>query len=294
MRYKSGADFRRALEDQLRYQHSQSGAPLVRLRKFVAFDRFLARLVMDQPGKWILKGGLALQLRIGDRARTTKDIDLLSLADAENLGALLISAGRIDLGDWFTFEVQNVPSTLPDEAQGARYPVRSLLDGRNFESFHVDIGLGDPIVSPVNTLTMPPLLKFAEIQPVSLPCYPLTQHLAEKLHAYTRIYVSGESSRVKDLIDILLIIQENPINGEALLHSIRETFSYRKTHLVPKDLPEPPSSWILPFAKLATEVGLDASTLSMGLAQAQSFFIPVLAGQDCGDWDPNQQTWISS
>jgi len=42
----------------------------------VAFDRFLARLGKGEPEAWIAKGGFALQLRLGDRARTTKDIDL--------------------------------------------------------------------------------------------------------------------------------------------------------------------------------------------------------------------------
>lgn len=38
-------------------------------RKMVAFDRLLARLVASQPDLWALKGGLALQLQLGERAR---------------------------------------------------------------------------------------------------------------------------------------------------------------------------------------------------------------------------------
>ena len=78
MKYQSGGAFRRALETRLRNRSLSSGMPLVRLRKMVAFDRLLARLTKSQPDQWVLKGGLALQLRLGDRARTTKDIDLLS------------------------------------------------------------------------------------------------------------------------------------------------------------------------------------------------------------------------
>ncbi len=65
MKYSDGAAFRHALEDRLRAQGLASGVPLVRLRKLAAFDRFLARLIADQPNDWILKGGLALQLRLG-------------------------------------------------------------------------------------------------------------------------------------------------------------------------------------------------------------------------------------
>lgn len=92
MKYESSAAFRHALEDRLRVQSVTSGVPLVRLRQVVAFDRFLARLVLDQPGTWVLKGGFALQLRLGERARTTKDIDLL-LRAAGRAGFRDISRG---------------------------------------------------------------------------------------------------------------------------------------------------------------------------------------------------------
>ena len=41
--YQTGTAFRRALEDRLLAQSSQTAVSLVRLRKLVAFDRFLAR-----------------------------------------------------------------------------------------------------------------------------------------------------------------------------------------------------------------------------------------------------------
>lgn len=59
MKYSDGSTFRRALEDRLRVESLQTGMPLTRLRKMVAFDRYLARLLTVQPGQWILKGGLA-------------------------------------------------------------------------------------------------------------------------------------------------------------------------------------------------------------------------------------------
>lgn len=41
MRYKTGAAFRRALEERLRQRSLEGGQPLTRLRKMVAFDRFV-------------------------------------------------------------------------------------------------------------------------------------------------------------------------------------------------------------------------------------------------------------
>ena len=72
----------------------------------VAFDRFLARLVQAQPGAWMLKGGLALQLRMGSHARTTKDIDVLWTIPRLEMQRVLASAASLDLGDWFAFVVR--------------------------------------------------------------------------------------------------------------------------------------------------------------------------------------------
>ena len=91
MRYASSAAFRQALETRLRTQSIETGMPLVRLRKLIAFDRLLARMVEAQPNAWVLKGGLALQVRFGQTARTTRDIDLLLVEVTESVHGLLVA-----------------------------------------------------------------------------------------------------------------------------------------------------------------------------------------------------------
>ncbi len=164
MEYQSGAAFRRALEDRLRTRSIDSGTPLVRLRKMVAFERLLARLFKDQPDGWVLKGGLALQLRLGDRARTTKDVDLLHTVGREDARRTLARAAALDLGDWFEFEVTQPADEPPDlQAGGLRFPVHALLDGRTFEAFHVDVGQGNPLVEQPDLLSVSNLLDFAGV-----------------------------------------------------------------------------------------------------------------------------------
>ena len=51
-----------------------------------------------------LKGCFALELRIKE-ARATKDVDLRVMGSAQELLAKLQAAGRLDLGDFMTFEV---------------------------------------------------------------------------------------------------------------------------------------------------------------------------------------------
>ena len=292
MRYDSGGAFRRALEDRLRSKSLSDGTPLIRRRKMVAFERFLARLIHDQPHAWVLKGGLALQWRLGDRARTTQDLDLLLLGQREDLHVRLVRAALLELGDWFRYLV-HLPNRQPDpDAGGLRFSVQALLDGRPFETFHLDVGWGDPVVEPPEELVAPSLLEFADIEPLSMPCYPVTQHIAEKLHAYTRPRATRENSRVKDLVDIVLMAEMRSLSAEALLAALRATFQDRGTHSLPTALPDPPSGWTTPYRRMAAEVVLDATRIDAGLEVARRLLDPVLQGRVQGRWDPEQQHWF--
>lgn len=292
MTYSTGASFRRALEDRLRVQSLQTGASLVRLRKLVVFDRFLVRLTHDQPDAWVVKGGFALQLRLGNRARTTKDIDVLLTRPSADIHQVIVRAALLDVGDWFQFEVERPSDDLPvDEAGGARFQVRGLLDGRRFETFHIDVGRGDALLEPVEILTTPALLAFAGIPPTEIPCYPLSQQVAEKAHAYTRPHPTGQSSRVKDLVDILLIAGLGPMDARTLRQALVATFSGRRTHALPLRLPDPPSTWSAPFHRLAGDVGLDYATVSDASEAARRFLDPVLRGETAGTWDPVAWSW---
>jgi hypothetical protein len=60
-RYRTQAALRTALEEHLRQHARDTDVPLDRLRKEVAHQRLLARLVVVAPtGSWALKGGQAL------------------------------------------------------------------------------------------------------------------------------------------------------------------------------------------------------------------------------------------
>lgn len=290
--YHSGAAFRRALEDRLASQSVRLQLPLVRLRKLVVFDRFLARLVLLEPGSWLLKGGLVLQLRLNQYARTTKDMDLLALATRAEAPQSLAAAALLDLHDWFSFAVRLDTATLPGPGHGGqRFSVTALVAGRLFERFHIDVGSGDPVIEPAEMLETPSLLAFAGIPPVLVPCYPLTQHLAEKVHAYVRPRLTGESSRVKDLVDIVLIAEHAAIDSLALRTAIQATFAAQEAAEPPASLPTPPPSWAMTFRKLAAEVGLHCTTLAEADQAARRFLDPILGGIAQGAWAPESQIW---
>jgi hypothetical protein len=237
---------------------------------------------------------LALQLRLGDRSRTTQDIDLMLVKPLANLHKALVQAAAVDLGDWFEFEV--APPTGPAApGGGVRFLVTSRLDSRAFERFHVDVGIGDPVLEPAETIMTPPVLEFAGLPPTQVRCYPLTQQIAEKLHAYTRPRQHGDNSRVKDLADFLLLAGLSAFSGDRLLEAVAATFEARQTHTLPSELPAPPAAWEAPFRRQAQELELGYSNLQEAVMAAGTFLNPVLQQVVKGkhwrsvdwEWQPN-------
>ena len=292
MKYQTAGAFRRALEARLNTISRQENVPLIRLRKMVAFERFLARLLQDQPNSWVLKGGYALQLRLGDRARTTKDVDVLFRETQGQIHDALMTAGKIELGDWFTYEIGRPASLLPEVGGGERYAIHSLLDGRTFEKFGLDVGVGDPIVGPVEYLHAPGFLEFAGIEMLEIPSYPVPQQIAEKLHAYTRPRAGRENTRIKDLVDIYLLAELGQFTGHLLEKAIRATFEAADTHPVPDTLPEPPAGWRQGFQRLANEVGLTNVGLEDVYSKIQEKIEPALTGKTRDKvWNASRWRW---
>jgi hypothetical protein len=292
MRYKNSRDFRQALETRLVNINKETGMPHVRLRKIIAFDRFLARLIQHQPKNWVLKGGFSLQIRLGIRARTTKDIDLLSIAEEVEVLSAFQMAGSLEIGDWFTFETSR--STTPaQEGMGAtRYKIRSRLDGRIFEDFHVDVAVGDPMVGKVEVLPSTKMLAFANLQPTRVPCLPISQQIAEKLHAYTRPRKSGANTRVKDFADILLLAEIGKIQSNELREAIHTTFDHASTHELPDEFPSPPKGWSRSYKRIVEMLEIDEITLEESYGLLQKFLNPILRGNlKKKKWNPTKWVW---
>ena len=192
MRYASAPPFRQALEARLGAASRAGGPSLARLRKGVAFDRLLARLVAAAPDRWILKGALALDYRFGDRARTTRDVDLAVRGDEPSATADLLAAQALDLGDFFNFAIERT-GTLDRLGDGAavRYHVVAELAGRVFDAFVLDVGFDPPAGVEPDRLNGPDLLGFAGIGPVVVPALPLAFAVAESPCVHARLRRPG-------------------------------------------------------------------------------------------------------
>ncbi len=292
MKYGSAAAFRMALEQRLLNLTRETGLSLARLRKSVVFDRLLARLFASAPDRWVLKGALALDFRFESAGRATKDIDLVRRDNEEAATEDLIAAQATELDDHFVFTIEKVEQREEwQEVAALRYRARAELAGRLFDEAIIDIGFSDPLQWEPERVRGPDLLGFADIEPAEVPALPLEQQVAEKLHAYTRVYGSGHSSsRAKDLVDLVLIKSYAALDAGLLREALLKTFRSRALQDLPSSVPGPPPDWETAYRKLATEVGIDP-TLSVGLAEARALLDPILEGEAIGHWDPAHQHW---
>ena len=103
--YGSAAAFRAAVEAKLRERAHQLGVPAYVLRRQAGLERLMARLTALAPGRWALKGGFALETRLGRRARVSLDLDADHLRGALAARADLQQAGVAEIGDHFAFAV---------------------------------------------------------------------------------------------------------------------------------------------------------------------------------------------
>jgi predicted nucleotidyltransferase component of viral defense system len=295
MKYKSAPDFRQALERRLPTLSEETGRSLVRLRKEVAFDRLLARLVATAPDRWLLKGALALDYRFGNHSRTTRDIDLATAGDEASATTDLLAAQAVDLGDFFAFAIER--TTALDrlrDATAIRYHVVAELAGRTFDEFVLDVGFDPPAGVEPARLRGPDLLAFAGLAPVEVAAVPLEFQIAEKVHAYTRGYGDRTpSTRVKDLVDLALIATEGAPDAALLRIAMDRTFARRPGQPLPPVLPDPPVDWRVPYARMARDIGLDPD-LGAGHAAAARMLDPVLSGEVASaTWQPDHGKWQS-
>lgn len=266
MRYATAPNFRTALEERIRQIAGRDGFAIQRIRKRVAFERFLARLQAPPDSPWFLKGAFALDLRFGDRARTTKDLDLgiyLSFRGdpgpgPEEIAKLLREVGEYSLDDFFVFTVPGEGEEILQEpdARAYRFTVQAWLAVRRFESFRVDVGTGLQLVTPVEEVPESDTLAFAGIEPRRFRAISLAQQLAEKVHAMTRPREDRENTRVKDLVDITLILESSPPEPKMARVALERIFEGRGTHSLPTVIPDPPPTWPGSYGALAREIGL--------------------------------------
>lgn len=283
MTYATPAALRQALEARLATQAAADGIDLQRLRRRAVFERLLTRLERAAKARWVVKGGMALELRFGQLARSTKDLDLASRDvghdGAETRNALMEALSSDPDGDWFEFRVGRQEPLDVDEAgrPGWRFSVDAFLAGRRFAAVRVDVVARDDEIGETERVRLPGVLSFAGIQPIEVEAVSSLQQFAEKLHALTRTYAGERSStRVKDLPDLVLLIEDGLEPSADLLSLTQRVFAVRGTHPVPVEIPDPSADWGVVYAGIIEELNVAPQTVSEAMAVLREFWATTL------------------
>lgn len=278
MSYETPAALRAAFEDRLQNEARNRSIDLGRLRRRAVFERILVRLEVAQPGKWVLKGAIALEVRLKERSRSTKDLDLAireDLTAGDEIRELLMEGLAKDVdGDGFIFET-SAPKDITAEMGGRpgwRFSIEAILAGRQFAQVRLDVVARPEEVTDTERLPLPGLMGFAGYTVRDVEVVSAAQHFAEKLHALTRSYGGRENSRVRDLVDLILLMEDGIDNLPSVAQAVERVFKDRDTHVIPIEIPDPPEWWSQLYEGMAEELDIEAKTVETAMTVLRDFW----------------------
>lgn len=234
MNVRSPQALRASLDARLQLLARERAQDINRLRRHAVFQRILRRL--DES--WVLKGGYLWEVRLGARARTTKDLDLSVHTDgadlAEELRHVLSSNPE---GDGFIFQdsQRRAHQAGPEQlgGPGARLSITATLAGRPFAQVCVDVvSRPEEVRGGTERLIPSPVLSERGWEPVTVTAVDHVQHTAEKLPALSATNAHPRpSTRVKDLLDIVLFLDAGIVDVQRLADRLHTVFQVQDGRL---------------------------------------------------------------
>ncbi len=263
--------------------------------RFFAFSRFLARVFVDQPDDWALKGAGALLARI-PTARASNDLDLVARSSLELVENRLRQAAAVDLEDGFAFTIMSGSRSITGNNRGRRFTAEARIGPYRLAAFRVDVVVDWTNTQPLDTV--PPATPIPSAAYAGPPwrVYPVADHLADKVCATYEHVDPARSTRFHDLIDIALIACNLTVRAGDLATAL-ESESRRRGITLPRSyVPPDQEMWERGFTRLRRAAGpLGARWPSYGEAVtiAQGLLDPILAGErHDGTWDAVKRQWI--
>jgi hypothetical protein len=291
-RYTRPDAARRAVTDKLRAEAANGPWPLADLQRQYAYDQLVERLYRTDDG-WVIKGATALLARRVS-VRHTIDIDVYRAGAIGDVERQLREAASLDIGDWMRFEVGPSVTIQAAGAQASRVKVQSLIGTKVWAAFQVDI-VADGVRMSAEPDLVPSLTSVSTIeQERSLwRAYPLVDHVADKVCAILERHDGRPSTRFKDLIDLVAIVERADVAAEPQMRALHMESRRRVLELPPTfDAPDR-DLWTPGYrAEARRATGLSALELDDALTVVKPFLDPLLAGSATGAWQPGQRAWL--
>lgn len=268
-------------------------------RQFV-YDRLLCRVFDGDDDHWVLKGGTALLARVRS-ARHSQDVDLLRQAGTVDAAvAELRQAVARDQKDHFRFvtRLDSVRQQRPGQpgTQVATVKVEGYAGVRQVATFSVDIVVGSVITAEPEPIRPVPVVSVAGLPSPDYRLYPLVDHIADKLCATFERFGAAQapSSRVRDLVDLVVIARTQTVHAAALHQAIEAEQTHRRLPAFERFAT--PARWANTYPAQARNVALCEGyrTYPQAVELVGQFLDPVLSGVlSAGTWLPEQQRWAA-
>lgn len=289
-----------ALEQAVKAAAKKSGQSVGRAVESFYAGRLLERVFSEERKPFVLKGGRGVLARTLD-ARYTTDIDFLYReGDLEEALEELKRLAAIDLGDRITFRFISAERIAASQEyrDGCRVKFGVVLDEtRHKGEIAIDLVI-DPVelekadlVTPANRLNVKGLIVFDYL------VYPIERTVADKVCATMQIYPGGrESSRVKDLVDLVLHVTRYNMAGTDLSRAIAREAGMR--HLGELSAFAVPKSWHDAYEgayrKAASEAKIPEQWLNIPAAEmvVKACVDPAIRQEVEGlEWNPEKLEW---
>lgn len=173
--------------------------------------------------------------------------------------------------DGFVLRVTSARPHAVDDGSGVRLSVSVDLARRPFATVRLDVvSRPDEVAGGTEVVTLAPVLLVPGWSPVSVPSVDLGQHVAEKLHSLCTLDAhSRPSTRSKDLVDVVLLIDAGVLDELHAAQRLRAVFAVRGTE-VPTSLPKPPGAWRDGYTFLVQQIGHELPAYDDAVASARA------------------------
>ena len=154
-----------------------------------------------------------------------------------------------------------LPMSLADGTATWRVRIAVRLARRPFGRVQLDIALRPYDLDATDMLTMPNSLDFAGVPDVRFEVVDLHRHAAEKFHAMLRDFGDRENSRVRDLVDLVLLAELDLLDDAKLGAALSRVWTEREDVAPPEALPSLPEGWPARYQRLAAQLDLASTSL---------------------------------
>lgn len=244
----------------------RSGQPVQEAQQWFLRERLLARVFTGTDSPWVLKGGTALLARVAD-ARWSRDVDLMTqqadLADAVH--ALRRAAARED-EDMLTMTVTDTRKSMGTRqgpVVGTTLNVQVLSGTKQLTAIRIDLVAGSLMTGDPEHSSVRSRLELPGLESVPVRLYPVADHVADKVIATESTFGLYPSSRVRDLVDLVILGRTQTVGGVDLQRAIAGERLHQGMPV--RDTFTPPSQWEQRFAEAAAR-----SPLTRGLRYAEA------------------------